>query len=427
MMRRATDAGPARHEPVPRFLVLNRYDDEDALYARHCADVSCELLYVTLRECRDALEAEPRRVRAVDDLEYETVLKQARVLADEGGPFDGVVGLSEYDVLTAARVRDAMAIPGPSADLVLGFRDKVEMKRRVAGAGLRVPAYVPLTCDTSADDVVQALGLPVVLKPRARAGSIGVQVVTGAAELDLALRNCDRDEYECEQFVSTEIYHVDGVMSEGRAHFVSASGYVNTPLDFISGKPLGSVLLDPGALRTQLIGFAIECIGALGLQTGCFHMEIVRSPIGEPVFLEAALRPGGALVCHLHRDVYGVDLMSECFRTSLGLPLLSADSRHFEYFSAGWVVVPEPMDVPAVVVSRTPMEGRVPQVYAETLPRLGQVFDGTGGYWRVPGAFRLAGTDERSVRAAARRVMSEYRTEFGPVSAVRPSAPMRGD
>jgi len=87
-------------------------------------------------------------------------------------------------------------------------------------------------------------------------------------------------------------------------------------------------------------------------------------------------------------------------------------AHSFADAAAGWVVIPEPALVPMAVVGRTPMTGVIAQVYAETLPEPGDVFDGTGGYWHTPGRFRLAGPDERSIRAAARRVMAEYRIDF---------------
>ena len=42
----------------------------------------------------------------------------------------------------------------------------------------------------------------------------------------------------------------------------------------------------------------------------------------------------------------------------------------------------------------------VPEVYAEVLPAVGDVFDGRGGYYLIGGRFRLRGTDHRQVRRA---------------------------
>ncbi|GHF48573.1 hypothetical protein GCM10010218_32570 [Streptomyces mashuensis] len=402
---------------APHYLVLNRYDDEDADYARHHTGHDCRLSYVTLPRCAPVLAGlgvAADRVETVPALDPDTALAAARRLAARHGAFDGVVGLSELDVLTAAQVRDALGAPGLPAGLVRGFRDKVVMKERLTAAGVPVPRFTALTPDTTAEDVVAAVGLPAVLKPRWGAASAGVRVVADKDALRAALEGlgaAGAATYECEEFVSTEIYHVDGVLVAGRQHFLSVSGYVNTPLDYAGGRPLGSVILDPGRLRSLLAAFALRCVRALGLETGCFHLEVVRRPTGEPVFMEVGMRSGGAEVPHVHRELHGIDLVTETFRTALGIPLESADRTPVDT-PAGWVVWPEPRERPGRVLRCTSVIASVPQVYAEVLPEAGEVFDGNGGYCHVPGRFRLSGPDERSLRAAVRRVMDGYVVEY---------------
>ncbi|RCG32264.1 biotin carboxylase [Sphaerisporangium album] len=402
---------PAR----PHYLVINRYDDSDAEYFRYCADHPCDLSYLTLNGYTKALgPVEPGRIRAVPDLQPATLAPPARALAEQYGRFHGIVALSEYDVLTAALMREEFGTPGPGADLVRAFKDKVVMKDRLAKRGLPVPRFMELGASTTIAEISAGIGFPLVLKPRAEAGSVGVRIISGEEELVAALDGLDVTAFECEEFISTEIYHADGVLSEGERHFLSVSGYLNTPLDFLRGKPLGSVTLDPGPLRDEIGEFAVACLKALGLVTGCFHVEVIRQPDGGLVFLEAGMRAGGAEVPYIHRDLHGIDLMTESFRTVLGIPLLSAGVR-FGDAPAGWVVMPEPDRRPSRVVRRSAMVDSVPQVYAEVLPEPGEIFDGTGGYFHVPGRFRLAGPDERGIRAAARRVMQEYVVEFEPV------------
>ncbi|MDH2425009.1 ATP-grasp domain-containing protein [Sphaerisporangium sp. TRM90804] len=402
---------------LPHYLVVNRYDDEDAEYFRYCAGHDCALSFLTPPGCVKALgPVEPGRVATVADLRPATLVAPARELAERYGPFDGIAALSEHDVLTAALLREEFGCPGPGADLVRAFRDKVVMKDRLAKQDLPIPRFMELGSSPPLAEISARIGYPLVLKPRAEAGSVGVRILGDERELTAAVQGLDLTRFECEEFVSTEIYHADGVLSEGRRHFLSVSGYVNTPLDFLRGKPLGSASLDAGPLREQISELAITCVKALGLVTGCFHVEIIRRPDGGLVFLEAGMRPGGAEVPYIHRDFHGVDLMAESFRTVLGIPLQSARPRSGDA-SAGWVVMPEPRHLPGRVVRRTAMTGVVPQVYAEVLPEPGEVFDGTGGYFHVPGRFRLTGPDERSVRAAARRVMDEYVVEFAPLEA----------
>ena len=50
----------------------------------------------------------------VDDLGYDTLLPAARGIAEKHGRFAAIVGVSEFDLLTAAELRQALPCPaGP--------------------------------------------------------------------------------------------------------------------------------------------------------------------------------------------------------------------------------------------------------------------------------------------------------------------------
>lgn len=401
---------------VPTYLVLNRYDDEFGEYHRFVEPGSCRLAYVTLPYGLPILDRDGALDLVVaDDLEFETVLPIARRLVDQYGAFDGVVGLSEYDVLTAARLRVELGVPGWRPEFVTAFRDKPRMKELVGAAGLRVPRFRDLDAATTAGEIAGELGLPVILKPRDGWSSRGVVRADDVPALARALAEVDPAAYECEEYIEGRVLHVDGIRRGGKPHFVSASGYLNTCLDFLDGLPLGSVLLDPGPERDRVTGFADACLEALGLDDGPFHLELFATEQGELVFLEVGLRPGGAEVGFVHRDLFGIDLFGEAFRATLGLPPLKAAEEYDNTPGGGWVSVPEPRPLPCRVVSTTPLLGEVPEIYAEVLPDIGTVFDGTGGYDHIGGRFRLRGADHATVREAALTVMRTYRVVAEPV------------
>jgi len=401
---------------IPQYLVLNRFDDEFGEYHRFVEPGSCRLAYLTLAEGLGILDVEgSMETVVVPDLDVGTLLPLAKQLSHRWGGFDGVVGISEYDLLTAARLRGALGVPGWTPEFVTGFRDKPRMKELVGGAGLRVPRFRELDASTTAEDVSAALGLPVIVKPRSGAASHGVVRADNGTELARALAEVDPAEYECEEYIDGQVLHVDGIRREGLFHFVSASEYVNTCLDFALGRPLGSVLLDDGGFRDLVVGFAGHCLDALGLVDGPFHLELFRNTAGELVFLEVGLRPGGAEVAFIHRDLFGIDLFSEAFRTCLGLPPLQPSGDFPGDVAGGWVSVPEPQPLPSRVLSRTPMCELIAEVYAEVLPDVGTVLDGSGGYDHIGGRFRLRGRDHHSVRRAALEVMARYELVSEPV------------
>jgi hypothetical protein len=402
--------------PVPRYLVLNRFDDEFGEYHRFAEGIECRLAYLTLPHGLDVIDAAGALATVVvDDLGFDTALAHARALVRRHGPFAGVVGISERDVLTAARLRVALGTPGWTPEFVTRFLDKPRMKELVGAAGVRVPRFVRLDECADPDAVVARLGLPVVLKPRAGAASRDVAIVDSADALTRTLRDLDPAGFECEEFIGGDMFHVDGVRRGGKFHYASVSEYIDTCLGFAQGRPLGSVLLDPGDERDRMAEFAARCLDALELDDGTFHLELFRMPSGELVFCEVGARPGGGEIGFIHRDVLGIDLFGEAFRAALGLPPLNLAEEFGDPRGGGFVMVPERGPLPSRVVSRTPMRGRVPEVYAEVLPEVGAVFDGKGGYYRIGGRFRLRGPDGTTVRRAALTVMETYELIVRPV------------
>jgi hypothetical protein len=373
-----------------RYLVLNRFDDEFGEYHRFARGLDCELAHLTLPGGLAVLDVDAALDTVVlDTLDLDAVLGAARALADRFGPFAGVVGISERDVLTAARLREALGVPGWRPDFATRFLDKPRMKELVAAAGLRVPRWRAGVGPGDAAAVVAELGLPVVLKPRSEAASRGVSVLPDEAALAAALAAADGADLECEEFVAGRILHADGVRRGGRFHYVSVSEYVGTCLAFLDGESLGSVLLDPGPERTAAAEFTGRCLDALGLDDGAFHLELFRTPGGELVFLEVGARPGGGEIGFVHRDVLGIDLFGEAFRAALDLPPLDDPATFADPSGGGFVMVPEPRPWPGRVVSRTPMAEVFGEVYAELIPEVGDVFDGRGGYYHIGGRFRL--------------------------------------
>jgi len=391
------------------YLVINRFDDEFGEYHRFLPPEGARIAYITTEHGLKPLATEHAlEVRVVPDLGLKTLLPIALEMSGRWGGFLGVVGLSEWDVLTAAHVREQLDVPGYRPSFVSRFRDKPLMKQLVAAAGLRAPRYQLLDGSLSVDELVATVGLPMIVKPRAGAASTGVRRIDTGEALREVLEGVAGEGIQCEEFIAGDIFHVDGIRRDDEFYVVTVSAYVNTCLDFAGGSPLGSVLLDPGPNRTEILGFAESCLKALGLSDGPFHLELFRSTTGELVFLEVGLRPGGAEVPFLHRDLLGVDLFGEAFRVTLGLPPFFPCPLPDLEGSGGWLIFPEPRPLPSRVVSATSLRSSVPEIYSERIPSPGEVFDGTGVYDHVGGSFRLRGADEATVRRAIDRIMANY-------------------
>lgn len=393
------------------LLVLNRFDDEFGEYHRYLRPDTGPVLYIALPDATGPLRPRPQDALVTVGELTDVAVRQA--VAAAGVRVGAVVGLSEFDLQLAARCREHFGTGGPGTAFVARFRDKVLMKDAVGAAGLAVPRALRVAPETTVSDVLAAIPLPCVVKPVDGAASAGVEICTTAAQLAAALASAAGD-VECEEYVDGPIFHVDGVVRDGVFGFATVSRYVGTCLAFRHGAPLGSFWLGPGPERDSLERFALDCVRALGLRDGVVHLEAIRRRSGgEPVFLEVGLRPGGGEILFLHEELYGVDLMAESFHATLGQPAtmggLGAAPR-----AGGFVMIPEPVDVPVVVTGRPSLIGTVDGVYAEVLPEVGSVLDGTGGYERIGGRFRLRGRNAAEVASTVARVIELYRLRTKP-------------
>src|SRR6476469_1615574 len=65
---------------------------------------------------------------------------------------DRVVALEEFDVMTAALIREHFCLPGMNSSTAKTFRDKFRMAEAARAAGIMLPDFVPLI---NADEVRQ--------------------------------------------------------------------------------------------------------------------------------------------------------------------------------------------------------------------------------------------------------------------------------
>ncbi|MEU9474361.1 hypothetical protein [Streptomyces sp. NPDC048191] len=240
---------------------------------------------------------------------------------------DRLFANSEDDVLRAAEARTLFGIPGLGSATALRFRDKIAMKRLFDG--LPVPA-VPFREVRCCEDLYAAqedLGT-IVVKPRDGAGSVGVRVLPDGPSVRRAcledpglLTALHSGGLMAEQYVAGTVLHVDVLVDGGTAPLVSPSRYLSPPHRFRTDN-LGSVMLDPGSLRTKLLTDTAERFVAnlpAGHGVHVLHMEFLEDARGALFAGEVACRTGGALIKNAVRHTYGVDLSQAACLLSAGL------------------------------------------------------------------------------------------------------------
>ena len=307
------------------ILILHRVPYGRIEYARGIDHDAHDVTYFGKQDALDTLPSDLRcraLVRAGERSAHDEMIERFEPTRER---FDRIISLSEYELLDAAKLREAFGVPGPSVAEVQLVRNKVLMKRAVADAGLRVPRFAALA------DLVQRAHTagwhgPTVLKPHSGASSEDVVVF---ASLDDALRAVHAratgvgrldgdtpalDQYQLEEFMTGDILHLDGLVADATLLTTTASRYVGTCLGYANGEPLGSFHFPLSSFACDWIS---SVLAAVGIRNGSFHLEAIDSPDGL-VFLEIGNRVGGADVVTTFELATGVHLPSEELRILVG-------------------------------------------------------------------------------------------------------------
>ena len=351
-------------------------------------------------------------VASLDD-QAEVTAAVERAMRRLGGAVDRLIALTEDDIDLAARLRALHDIPGDKPADVERFRNKMVMKAQVVAAGVRVPAYVPAS---RATEIAERFGYPVVLKPVDGAGSEGVVMARDDADLRQHLQRLNLESYEAEQFISGEIYHLDGFMFRGSMVFCQVFQYFNSAFAFVNGLPVGVMMVDSPQVRTRLTAFAGRALAALRLDDGPFHLELFGGQDGDTCFLEVAARVGGAFVAPCVERRWGVSLFEEtlAWQVDGGYRPTRLNEAVETGPLVGWVAFPVPR-AGSTRVKRVRPPPELPQVVEAKLPSVGQRLDLLGGFTHAAGTFFLAAPTQRGLLDAVKTIVGGYSVEFETV------------
>src|SRR5579863_7178694 len=303
----------------PTFLCITTYEKGQE-FMRECKRQGCRVILLTAEKLRDA--DWPRE--SLDDTFY---LPPEIALADIVGAvshlarqhkLDRIVALDEFDMETAATLREHLRIPGMGLTTMRYFRDKLAMRMRALDRHLRVPDFVPVV---NHDDIRYYLAHvpgPWVLKPRQEASAIGIKKINAPDELWPLLQELGdkQSSYLLEKFVPGDVFHVDSVVSESEVVFANVSRYGKPPMNVAHGGVFTTYTVPRGSdSDSALRAMNRDLIGALGLVRGVAHAEFIRAYAeNDFYFLECAARVGGAYINEMVEAATGLNLWREWAR-----------------------------------------------------------------------------------------------------------------
>ncbi|WP_233007915.1 ATP-grasp domain-containing protein [Rheinheimera faecalis] len=329
------------------ILILHRIPYHYIRYAESVDHHKHRVYYVGVQSALDTIPVELNCIK-IARLGVQAVAQEVlSTVAGLGIQFDFVISLSEYELMEAAKVREALGVKGPSVAQVEKVRNKVVMKACVAQHQLAVPAFMSLQQWADHSEPCFRKQINIILKPVDGASSENVIRYGSEQELRSALSNrktgiaqLDQPEpnyngYQVEEFIDGPICHFDGLMHAGELQIITAGRYINTLLQYANGQPCASVQFD---LTEQQIQWVKQVLNAVDIQQGAFHLEAIMHQ-GELVFLEVANRAGGARLIQTFELQTGIHLPSAelAFLISGQNQLKARMDREFKY---SWIIFP---------------------------------------------------------------------------------------
>ena len=258
----------------------------------------------------------------IHDLSRQPDITYAVSYLTRGNRVDRVVALDDYDVATAASLREHLRLPGMGESLVRHFRDKLGMRQRAQDQGILVPPFASFFNYDDLRAFMAAVPPPWVIKPRFEAGAVGIQKMHSDEQVwrKLDALGDQQSYYLLEKFVPGDVYHVDALVWDGEIVFIQTSRYGAPPLSITTGggifntRTLSPESEEGRALREH----TAVLLQGLGMTQGVTHTEFIRGHAdGQFYFLETAARVGGANIDRLVKAASGIELWAEAARIEL--------------------------------------------------------------------------------------------------------------
>jgi biotin carboxylase len=299
-------------------------------FIHECKAHGCHVVLITKekmlredwpRESLDDLIAVPNDAGPALFIDLLTFLARQRRI-------DRVVALEEFDVVTAALMREHLCLPGMNSSRAKVFRDKLSMAVHGQRAGVNLPEFVPLVNRDDVNSFMERVPGPWIIKPRSDVSAIGIRKVDNTNEVLRTMDEMNEREnlrerasyYLLARFVTGEVFHVDSVVNDGKVVFSGANQYGRPPMQVAhQGGAYISRTVERGSNdEKSLFDANKKLIKALRLERGATHAEFIKSDEdGKFYFLEIAARVGGAYIAEVLEAATGVNLWREWARLEI--------------------------------------------------------------------------------------------------------------
>jgi len=320
---------PQSQNPLNIICLASYFKGGD--FIRECKRLGCRVVLITKEKMlkedwpHDSLD---ELIAVPNDADVPLFIDLASFISRKMKP-DLVIALEEFDVMTAALIREHLCLPGMSSSTAKTFRDKYRMAEAAKAAHVDVPDFVPLINPDDVREFMERVPAPWIIKPRSDVSAIGIRKVDDAEQVWRAIDELNErpnlreraSYYLLAQFIRGEVFHVDSLVGNGRVLFAGANRYGRPPLEVAhgGGAYVSRTIAHRSADEKKLFEINRKLVKAFGLQHGAGHAEFIKSDAdGKFYFLEMASRVGGAYIAEVLEAASGLNLWREWAKTEVG-------------------------------------------------------------------------------------------------------------
>lgn len=259
-------------------------------------------------------------------------------------PFDAALGVDDQGVMIASLVAERLGLAHSPVAAVTATRDKARTRQVLTEAGLEQPRWRLLRPHQEATAAIDAVDLPLVVKPLSLSASRGVIRANTPEAALVAIRRTRAlvpgEPLLIESYVPGAEVAVEALASSGEAAILA----IFDKPDPLEGPYFEETIYVtpsrlPRGVQTRLAGELQHAVGALGLSEGPLHAEFRLASSG-PVLLEVAARSIGGLCSRALRFGAGVSLEELILRHALGIGL---GQLELETAASGVMMIPIPL------------------------------------------------------------------------------------
>ena len=247
-----------------------------------------------------------------DPADQAALTAAGRALADRHA-LAGVLTWTEWYLVPVARLARRLGLSTTAAEALQGCRNKHTSRSLFARHGVPSATSVSLRSEHEAAVAARRIGFPVVLKPAAHAGSMGVIRVDHADQLPAAYavaahtaaRGVESSQVLVEEYLDGPEVSVECVTRHGQTTVVAVTRKTVAMAPHF--EELAHVVDANDPLLATVAPAAVAALDALGVTDGVSHVEL-RLVDGRPRLIEVNARIAGDMISHLVHLATGVDL-----------------------------------------------------------------------------------------------------------------------